>query len=954
MSQNNIKSGKRPKNPLIKRVWRDLISDWKRYLMIFLMLVVTIGFVSGMYVANNSMMSTLESLGETFRRENGHFELSAKADENLISALESGKKADVLSVLRERAYTEAEDEVKKAVDEAIVENVTESVKQAFEENIREQVKSAITAEVTSAMEEQFKEAEKSGKPMSEGQKQEMLGSAVKNALDENYDSAVNEALETAYSSEDYQKALSDALDSAYESDDYKKALSDAMEEAEKEIDRELDEKFDEINEKYELDKDSKEVPVKIYELFYKDCDETISSDSGFKGTVRVFSERKEVNLFDILQGRSPENEHEIIIDRMHADNAGIKIGDILYAGKTDFEVVGLVSFVDYTTLYENNTDTMFDALTFDVAMTTEKGFERISSALHANYAFTYNNPPAEVYEEKELSDSFLKILITQAVSSEDEAEIKNFVPAYANHAITFAPDDMGSDKSMGGVLLYILVAVLAFIFAVTAVTTLEKESSVIGTLRASGYTKGEMLRYYMGGPVIVILIASVVGNILGYTVMKNVVVAMYYNSYSLPTYKTIWTPEAFIRTTVIPIILMLVINLAVITHTLKLSPLKFLRHDLKRNKRKKALRLPKWNFFARFRMRVFLQNVPNYIMMFVGITFIMILLSMAVGMPATLKNYQDSIADMMFAKNQIMLTSSKDDDGNIIETDNQNAEKVSACSLERKSDEINEEITVYGIVENSKYVKLSSDYYSKALSDVPQVYVSKSFAEKYNIRKDDLITLSEKYENKEYTFRVYDIHEYSAGIAVFMSDECFRNVFEKDDDYFSGYMSDDSIDDIDEKYIAKQITVEDMLKVANQLDHSMGNYMLYFQYVCVIVAAIILYLLTKIIIEKNERSISMVKILGYNTGEISSLYLVTTCIVVLISEIPAIYLGYFIMTVVWKSMLADLGGYFEFIMPFSGFVREFVLVFIAYLIITIFDFIRINNIPKVLALKNMD
>ena len=71
------------------------------------------------------------------------------------------------------------------------------------------------------------------------------------------------------------------------------------------------------------------------------------------------------------------------------------------------------------------------------------------------------------------------------------------------------------------------------------------------------------------------------------------------------------------------------------------------------------------------------------------------------------------------------------------------------------------------------------------------------------------------------------------------------------------------LSDIDDEYIATTITEDDMLKVTRQLDHSIGAYMNYFQYVCVILSAVLIYLLTKIIIEKNENSISMVKILGY-------------------------------------------------------------------------------------------
>ena len=47
---------KKIKNPLIKRIPRELLGDWKKYLVVALFLILTIGFVSGMYVANESML----------------------------------------------------------------------------------------------------------------------------------------------------------------------------------------------------------------------------------------------------------------------------------------------------------------------------------------------------------------------------------------------------------------------------------------------------------------------------------------------------------------------------------------------------------------------------------------------------------------------------------------------------------------------------------------------------------------------------------------------------------------------------------------------------------------------------------------------------------------------------------------------------------------------------------
>lgn len=59
---------KKIKNPLIKRIPKEIIGDWKKYLVVFLFLVLTIGFVSGMYVANDSMLTSADEGVSTSRR----------------------------------------------------------------------------------------------------------------------------------------------------------------------------------------------------------------------------------------------------------------------------------------------------------------------------------------------------------------------------------------------------------------------------------------------------------------------------------------------------------------------------------------------------------------------------------------------------------------------------------------------------------------------------------------------------------------------------------------------------------------------------------------------------------------------------------------------------------------------------------------------------------------------
>lgn len=903
------------KNPLRRRILRELLGDWKKYLVVSLFLILTIGFVSGMYVANDSMMTAADQGVTKYKLEDGHFELEKQAAAELLKEISNGEKTDVKEYYMNKAKTELDEKFKDEFKAEFTKEFDSEFAKEFDLSFEKQIKNSLPSQglddktVSAMLTTAIEQAKKSGEYQTA------------------YDSAYKDAFQPAYD-EAYQKA-------------YDEAWEDVL--------TEVNEKYADAEEKYELnDSDFQPVPVTVYENFYRNEDEDNNNDGTVDGTVRVYAKTEDINLACILDGRFPENENEIAIDRMHADNVGIKVGDKITIGEKEWNVVGLIAYVNYSTLHEKNTDLMFDALKFNVAMVTEEGFARLEKPVHYAYAWQYANVPVDEKEEKKLSDDFMKALLTQTVVGENE--IEDYLPAYANQAVHFATDDMGSDEAMGGVLLDILIVIIAFIFAITISNTITKESKTIGTLRASGYTRGKLIRHYLSMPVIVTLFATAVGNMLGYTVFKNVVVSMYYNSYSLPTYETVWNPTAFFKTTVIPLLLMFIVNLVVIWKKMRHTPLEFLRQDLKKNKRKKAIRLPIWKFFSRFRMRIIFQNIPNYLILFFGIFFVCVMLAMAIGMPDTLYYYKDNAKDMMFADYQYMLTSYEDEDSKPIVTANENAEAFAMKSLQKKSDAIDEEVSVYGIADDSNYVKING---FDALGE-NEVYISNSFAEKYGISAGDTISLEEKYENKKYEFKVAGLYDKSLSISVFMPIEQFRTAFDLKEDEFTGYLSDTEITDISEGNIATVITERDITKMCDQLDHSMGAYMQYFQVLCILLSAVLIYLLTKIIIEKNENAISMTKILGYENGEIAKLYLLSTSIVLVIADAISVFLGSLVMGVAWKMIMFSYSGWYAFTMNLLGYAKMFLFVLIGYFIVLGFDFRRIKKIPLDKALKNAE
>lgn len=903
------------KNPLRRRVARELSGDWRKYLIISLFLVLTIGFVSGVFVANESMMSSAEAGRTELKLEDGHFILEKAADSALISAISSGEKADIKAYYTEKA--------KKEFEERFDDEFEAEFKKEFNYRFSSEFDAAFRAQVKSAL--------------------------ISQGLDEASASAMlPSAIEQAKENGDYRAAYSSAYGSAYRSA-YNEAYPRAYEEAWQEVLAEIDEEYSKAAEKYELnDSDFRPVPVTVYKNFYRNEDEDADSDGNADSRVRVYARSDDINLASVLDGRLPEKENEIAVDRMHADNVGIKVGDKITVGGRKWDVVGLIAYVNYSTLHEKNTDIMFDAISFDVAMVTDDGFAALSQPVNYSYAWQFTDRPADEKQEKAMSDDFLKALLTQAVAAENE--ISDYLPAYANQAIHFATDDMGSDKAMFSALLNILIIIIAFIFAVTISNTITKESKTIGTLRASGYTSRELICHYLAMPVIVTLISAVIGNILGYSVFKNIVVSMYYGSYSLPAYKTVWNAGAFVKTTLIPIALMFIVNLSVLSLKLRHTPLEFLRCDLKKGGRKRAVRLPEWKFFRRFRMRIIIQNIPTYLILFFGVAFVSVLLAMAIGLPKTLDYYKENAGGMMFANYQYILTSSSDEDGGRIVTENEDAEPFAMESLQRKGENFNEDISVYGISDGSGYVQIDG---LGALGE-GEVYISDSFAEKYGIAAGDTITLDAKYENTEYKFKVAGLYAKSLNIAVFMPIEHFRSVFGLEEDEFTGYMSDTPIIDIDEEYIASVITEREITKMVTQLNRSMGSYMQYMQVLCVLLSTGLIYLLTKLIIEKNENAISITKILGYENGEIASLYLLAGAAVFIVIDAAAVFIGPFVMTEVWKAMMQGFSGWFKFTMGLRECTKIFVFILGAYIIVLALDFMRIKKIPKDEALKNIE
>ena len=587
-----------------------------------------------------------------------------------------------------------------------------------------------------------------------------------------------------------------------------------------------------------------------------------------------------------------------------------------------FDTAPKINLDDYKT---DNSSTDFD----DALNEIYKIVDAVSDAKLYNCTQIYKDLSAV----KKLVNNF-------EINDSNIITIKDYSAKYTNKSITYAQEDGGSDKASVMLMIYLIMIVVAFLFSVTTSNTITKEANAIGTLRAMGYSKAQLIRHYMFLPTVVTIIGAIVGNILGYTAFQKAFVGVYYSNYSLTTYKTLWNMQAFLETTIVPFVLTLIINFLVLSKKLKISPLNFIRGQLKQSGQKNIIKLPKkMSFFSKFRLRILFQNIPSYLTMFFGIILAGTLVVFGSMFAPLLDDYSNVVKQSQISKYQYIMINEKD-------TENTKAEKFCLTSLQTTDKKfMNDDVSIYGVSNRSEFIT----------SSIPtgEVLVSSAMADKFGISRGDEVTLKEEYKDKTYTFKVSGTYKYDAGITVFMNRADYLKTFNESSDYFTGYFSNEKLNDLNPDDIATVITEKDLTKVVTQMQVSMSEFVKVFKGLGVLIFLLIMYILTKQIIEKNSKSVSMTKILGFSDIEIGKLYIVITSIVVVLSLALSIPIISLLLRWCFKSYLyTQMTGYIPYIISNNCYITMFVLGVISYTLVSIMMLIKIKKTQLGEALKN--
>lgn len=631
------------------------------------------------------------------------------------------------------------------------------------------------------------------------------------------------------------------------------------------------------------------------ELEYQPYADLLSSD---ESEIRVFKMRQSIDIPFVLEGSLPDSDNEIALDRLYCEARDLDLGDKILVGSEDMEVSGIIGLPEYIVSFKELGDLLADREVFGVSIVSDGFFSTLDEEkMTYQYAYKFKNELTREEVNQENRDIIKKL--------GDKGVLSDFCAIGDNNRVNNMISKMELNINMATYFMVLAMVIVAFLFALVSVHTFEDECSFVGVLIATGYKKKTILRHYLTIPVLVTLISTGIGMALALSFVYKLPTQSVYDYYVCPKMLYTIDPVRVAFMIGFPILAVILINLIVFGRKLNLTPLRLIRRDTKKEKRvKNAHEMKKLGFLNRFRVRTVVRSKGQYISLIIGVFLAGLLCMFGLGMRSSFDKYIDSLPDSAVSEYQYVLKAPLPDPS-VLPSD---VEKDTISTYETEYNGRMLPVNVLGISSDTKYLK---DFNVASLGE-DEIIISDIMAAKLGIHKGDTIELDNKLTLHKWNAKIVEVADFELGVYVFTSQETLNTYLEKEEGYYNTVFADGEISGIDERFVSTVVTKEKVADSAKQMKTLMASLIVMLTAVGIICYVIVMFMLTKMVIDKNALNISLLKVFGYRNKEVNKLYLSQTQWIIILSVILFLPLQYFLIGKIWPGMLNSMSGFFYF------------------------------------------
>lgn len=506
---------------------------------------------------------------------------------------------------------------------------------------------------------------------------------------------------------------------------------------------------------------------------------------------------------------------------------------------------------------------------------------------------------SKVEAEQEITENEEKLADAQETLDELKA------PVYSLNSRRETPGSEGyriydSISSIIDSLANVFPIFLYFVAALVTFTTMtrfvDEERTNSGTLKALGYSNHDIIKKFTIYGLLSSILGSVIGIILGHTVLPAIVYSAYKTGFTVPKIELHMNWGISILALILALISAVVPAYVVAKKELQDRPANLLLPKPPTSGSKIVLEYitPIWNRLS-FTHKVTARNIFRYkkrmYMTIFGVCGSVALLFTGFGVQHSIsgigeRQFGEIIHyDLIVAKNDNLTENQEKDIDELLNSDTVKQQSpIHYEELSKVAGSTKDKQTIKLIVPEdsdtfNEYIELVSRKTNDELTLKDDgAIVSERLAKLLGVAKGDKITINDS-DNNEIIIKINDITEMYMGHFIFMNANAFEETFNKDYSANANLVtlttSNKENTEIQATEFMKLSGVKGVVQnttLTTQIDtivHSLDKIMKVLILVATLLAIVILYNLTNINVSERIRELSTIKVLGFYNGEVT-------------------------------------------------------------------------------------
>lgn len=639
--------------------------------------------------------------------------------------------------------------------------------------------------------------------------------------------------------------------------------------------------------------------------------------------VRVFKANHKIDFYEVTDGRDVENEDEIVISKGYAENMKIKTGDKISIAGKEYAVTGFFLRPDYLYMIENVDDTYKNITNFFLAYMTDEAYDKLDSN-SCQYKV--------IYKEKSNITEFRKNI-------NDEYKMNTYLAKEDNERITMVDDQATMFIVMAYVFLVILPLITVALISIIIGRKVKNEQKMIGTLAALGYKKGQLIRHY----AVLAMIPGVIGGTVVAILTK--IIEQPYGEMGLSDYEPM--PAEFKLPLVIAIIGIIVPTLMYmlaavnkVNKLLKKDTVVLLNGNADDDvKIRKVMVNSRKKVRIKFAVRSLLGNPGRSFVVFLGAMIGSFIITVGFMFIDTFnKISDDGMSNIGSFKYEYILNSLESESCG-------NAEKLIMGNYEYNESTF----SLIGAKEDVELLNIKTTDGKRA--DLKNgFYISNAMSYAYKLKTGDTLKFTNPYTMEEDSVVIKGIIDNDSQKVLIGHIDEVRKIMGIEEEVYNCVLSKEKLNLGDK--VAKTITSGDIKDQMKTVMDEMGSII----YTLIIIGAIIcisaLYVTVNMLLTENRHNISMLKVLGLTEREINKMVIDVNHMLIPVSIVVGMGLGYFTMYAVFRIYSEIQGAIYKTAFNPESIIYTIVIVVMCYVVSLRLVKRKINRINMVESLKD--